>query len=108
MSNLQIGAKIGVYNSYQLRYDCICMYTPSIRITLWFAMVTMHFHKAQMCLYFGTFFRVQGVPGNNLAPMKNCPGVQGRSNLIPGVHDCHLQKSIRLFFKIEINLILES
>ena len=53
--------------------------TPSsIRITLWFAMVNMHFHKAQMSLYFGTFF-VQGVPGNNLALMKDCPGVQGRS-----------------------------
>ena len=80
--------------------------SPSIRITLWVAMVTMHFHKDQMSLYFGTFFfRVQGVPGNNLAPIYvpvmlrssylltnegyarhelffflNCPGVQGRSN----------------------------
>ena len=53
---------------------------PSIRITLWVAMVTMHFHKAQISLYFETCFRVQGVPGNNLAPMKNSPGVQGRSN----------------------------
>ena len=53
------------------------MYDPSVRITLWVAMVTMLFHKAQMSLYFGTFLRVQGVP---LAPMKNCPGVQGRSN----------------------------
>ena len=24
-----------------------------------------------------TSFRIQGVPMNNLAPMKNCPGVQG-------------------------------
>ena len=30
--------------------------------------------------FWGIFFRIQGVPGNNLAPMKNCPGVQGRSN----------------------------
>ena len=52
---------------------------PFIRITLWVAMVTMHFHKAQMSLYFGTFFGVQGVPGNNLGSMKSCPGVQSRS-----------------------------
>ena len=28
MSNLQIGAKISSLDKYQLRYDCICMYTP--------------------------------------------------------------------------------
>ena len=53
---------------------------PSIRITLWVAMVIMHFHREQMSLYLEHFFRVQGVPGNKLVPLKNCPGVQGRSN----------------------------
>ena len=27
---------------------------------------------------------ISGVPINDLAPMKNCPGVQGRSNKLPG------------------------
>ena len=26
---------------------------------------------------------ISGVPMNDLAPMKNCPGVQGRSNYLP-------------------------
>ena len=40
----------------------------------WVAMVTMHFHIAQMSLCLGTLFLIQGGPGNNLASMKNCHG----------------------------------
>ena len=52
---------------------------PFLRMALRVAMVTMHFHIARTGLFLGTFFSIQGVPGNNLAPMKDCPGVQGRS-----------------------------
>ena len=54
-----------------------------MRIALRVAMVTMHFHIAQTVLFVGNIvFRFLGIPGNILAPMKNCPveGVQGRSN----------------------------
>ena len=49
--------------------------SPLLRIALRVAMATMHFHVlAQTGLFFGEhFFRIKGVPGNNLAPMKNCP-----------------------------------
>ena len=80
MSNLQLVPRFVVYDKYQLRYDCICMYTSSTRITLWVAMVTMHFHKAQLSFIFWTICFVFRVPGSNLAQMKNCPGEQGRSN----------------------------
>ena len=36
-------------------------------------------------------FPIQGVPMNNLAPMKNCPGgVQGNLNWLPGYIICLL------------------
>ena len=54
-----------------------------LRIALWVAMATMHFHIAQTGLFFEHFYRIHGIPGNNLAPMKNCPGVQGWSNWMP-------------------------
>ena len=54
---------------------------PFLRITLRVAMATMHFHiLAQTGLFLGNIFCIKGVPGNNLAPMNNCLGVQGRSN----------------------------
>ena len=48
---------------------------PFLIITLRIAMATMHFHiLAQTGLFLGNiFFRIKGVPGNNVAPMKNCP-----------------------------------
>ena len=53
---------------------------PFLRMALRVAMVIMHFHKDPTGLFLGTsFLCIQGVPGNNLAPMKDCPGVQGRS-----------------------------
>ena len=43
-------------------------------------MVTMHFHKARTGLFLMEhFLAFRGVPGNNLAPMKDCSGVQGMS-----------------------------
>ena len=48
---------------------------PFLRITLRVAMANMHFHiLAQTGLFFGNiFFRIKGVPDNNLAPIKNFP-----------------------------------
>ena len=53
-----------------------------MEIAIRVAMVTMHFNIAQTGLFLGNIvFRILGIPGNKLAPMKNCPvGVQGRSN----------------------------
>ena len=53
---------------------------------LWVAMETMHFHIAQAKLFLKTpSFRIQGVPINNLAYMKNCPGgVHGNLNWMLG------------------------
>ena len=55
------------------------------RIALRVDMETMQFHIAQTDIFFWTTcFRIKGVPINNLASIKNCPGVQGRSNKLPG------------------------
>ena len=54
--------------------EFVCTATTSVRIAIRVAMVTMHFHIAQMSLFLEPFFRIQGVLGNNLASMKNCPG----------------------------------
>ena len=47
---------------------------PPFSNPLWVAMETMHFHIAQTNFFRTPLFRIQGVPINNLAPMKNCPG----------------------------------
>ena len=53
---------------------------PFLRMALRVAMVTKHFHNARTGLFLrNIFFSIQGVQGNNLAPMKDCPGVQGRA-----------------------------
>ena len=50
-----------------------------LRAALQVSMATMHFNITQIGLFLGKdLFCIQVVPGNNLAPMKNCPGVQGR------------------------------
>ena len=55
--------------------------TPQLlRIALQVAMATMHFHIAKTGLFIGFFFRIQGVPGNNMHQFKIVLGVQGRSN----------------------------
>ena len=46
---------------------------PFLRIALQVAMAAMHFHMAKTGLYIRFFFRIQGVPWNNLAPIQNCP-----------------------------------
>ena len=46
---------------------------PSLLNSLWVAMETMHFYIAHT-IFKAISFRVQGVPLNNLAHMKNCHG----------------------------------
>ena len=46
---------------------------PFLRIAFLVAMETMHFHIAQF-IFRTTLFRIKGLPINNLAPMRNCPG----------------------------------
>ena len=53
---------------------------PFLRIPLRVAMVKHAFLHSPNRFILGDFFRIQGTPGNNLAPMKKCPGVQGGSN----------------------------
>ena len=58
---------------------------PFLRIAYWVAMATVHFHIAKTGLFFGAIlFRIKWVLGNHLAPMRYSPGVQGRSNQMPG------------------------
>ena len=50
------------------------------------AIVTMHFHIAHTKSFLRTpSFRIQGVPMNNLAPMKNCPWGARKPKLDAGV-----------------------
>ena len=54
---------------------------PFLRIALCVAMETMHLHIAGISFFLRlNIFCIQRVPKNKLAPMKNCPGVQGWSN----------------------------
>ena len=46
---------------------------PFLRIALRVAMAAMHFHIAQAGLFLETFCPLR-FPGNNLAPIRNCPG----------------------------------
>ena len=60
---------------------------PPFSNSLWVGIETMQFHIAQTKFFLRTpSFPIQGVPMNNLAPMKNCPGggVQGNLNWMPG------------------------
>ena len=59
---------------------------PPFSNTLWVGIETMQFHIAQTKIFLRTpSFPIQGVPMNNLAPMKNCPGgVQGNLIWMPG------------------------
>ena len=48
---------------------------PCSRIAITVAMETMHFFKVQLSLSLRTkILCISGVPMNDLAPMKNCPG----------------------------------
>ena len=61
---------------------------PPFSNSLWVGIETMKFHIAQTKIFLRTpSFPIQGVPMNNLAPMKNCPGgggVQGNLNWMQG------------------------
>ena len=57
--------------------NCTCT-PPCSRITLMVAMETMHFFIVQKSLSLRTkILCISGVPMNDLAPMKNCPGGGG-------------------------------
>ena len=57
---------------------------PFLRIALGFDMKTMHFRIAKTGLFFGHLvFPFRGVTINKSATIKNCPGMQGRSNKLP-------------------------
>ena len=60
---------------------------PSFSNSQWVAIETMQFHIAQTKKFLRTpSFPIQGVPMNNLAPMKNVlgGGVQGNLSWMPG------------------------
>ena len=59
---------------------------PPFSNSLWVGIETMQFHIAQTNFFLRTpSFPIQGVPMNNLAPMKSCPGgLQGNLNWMPG------------------------
>ena len=69
-------------------------------------MATMHFHIAQTGLLWGFFFRIQGVPGNNLAPVQNFPWGARKVKLDPEI-DGLRPKSVYLccFYKSFINIL---
>ena len=71
---------------------------PPFSNSLWVGIETMQFHIAQTKIFLRTpSFPIQGVPMNNLTPMKYCPGgggggggVQGNLNWMPGYYICHI------------------
>ena len=71
-------------------------------------METMHFHIAHTNFFRKTSFRIQVVPENNLAPMKNCPGVLGNLNWMPGHNVCNDKTQPMTFLCINISLGLNS
>ena len=54
--------------------------SPSLRKALWVAIS----HSPNRFIY-GLFFCIQGVSGNNLTPIQNCPGDARLVKLDPGV-----------------------
>ena len=74
---------------------------PPFSNSLWVGIETMQFHIAQTKIFLRTpLFPIQGVPMNNLAPMKNCPGgVQGNLNWMPGLsHFSVLSRFLHFLF----------
>ena len=59
--------------------------TPTfLRIALWVAMATMHFHIAHTgFLLVGTFFSHSGDPREQFSTHENCPWMQCWSNWMP-------------------------
>ena len=83
-----------------MRYDYF-VGRPPFSNSLWVAIETMRFQIAQTKFFLRTpSFPIQGVPMNNLAPMKNCPGgggggvgMQGNLNWMQGY------EALRKFFR---------
>ena len=73
---------------------------PPFSNSLWVGIETMQFHIAQTKIFLRTpSFPIQGVPMNNLAPMKNCPGgVQGNLNWMPGYFN--IQVKVQNYCKV--------
>ena len=74
--------------------------------SLWFGIETLQFHIAQTRIFLRTpSFPIQGVPMNNLAPMKNCPrGVQGNLNWMPGYY-INLLYSVSCYLNIRLLIV---
>ena len=69
--NFYLVPRLVVYDKYQLRYDGICLHTPTCK----------NYHGNHSILqgpnvfiFQKHCFHIHGVPRNNLAPMKNCHG----------------------------------
>ena len=61
---------------------------PPFSNSQWAGIETMQFHIAQTNFLRTPSFSTQGVPMNNLAPIKNCPGgVPGNLNWMRGYMD---------------------
>ena len=58
---------------------------PPFSNPLWVATETMHLYIARTNFFRTPSFRIQGVPLNNFAPMKNCPGDARSPKLDAGV-----------------------
>ena len=80
---------------------------PPFSNLLWVGIETMQFHIAQTKIFLRTpLFPIQGVPMNNLAPMKNCPGgVQGNLNWMPGYWEFDIVQSHMIRNAVVIKII---
>ena len=72
---------------------------PPFSNSLWVGIETMQFHIAQTKFFLRTpSFPIQGVPMNNLAPIKNCPGgVQGNLNWMPGYKGFIKRREVEIY-----------
>ena len=77
---------------------------PPLSNSLWDAIETIHFNIAHTKFFWDTFVSLSGVPMNNLAPMKNCPGVQGNLNWILGYY--HVVFNIIRFRLLYIHFLI--
>ena len=59
-----------------MRYEYFCKHTPILKSAMG-CHGNHAFSQSPYQNFFRTPFRIQGVPMNNLAPMKNCPGGGG-------------------------------
>ena len=52
-----------------------------IKVKKWYFVKTLYEYGE---VHVMQFVSIQGVPMNNFAPMRNCPGMQGNLHWIPG------------------------